>query len=169
MFGTKDIDFNLDVSPFKNLRDLVGQQAASKLLDLARVNTEPFELALFCVQHGERFLFQLKFDAMSGDLMGLLRGGVKSNQVRTVQTGGKLDLIGEYLSRNSNKLFLSGLTRPISKAEFMEKCEEIPLLANLIRVETFYRDSMTQTLNQKTKIGMPVNVLFENEHMQINF
>jgi len=43
------------------------------------------------------------------------------------------------------------------------------LLANLLRVETFFRDSISQTLKQKTKFNSLVTVIYITEHMQINF
>ena len=61
-----------------------------------------------------------------------------------------------------------GMTRPITKEEFIEKMERLPLFTNLIRVETFYRDRIKEnSLTMKKVIKMPVyttvsisNVLF---------
>lgn len=61
--------------------------------------------------------------------------------------------------RNSNKLYLTGLNRPISKDEFLSKIEKIPFFTNLIRVETFVRDRKLSTLVAKTKT-LPVFISF---------
>ncbi len=50
------------------------------------------------------------------------------------------DDLEEYMKRGTNKLYLTGKTRGISKAEFMSKSTEIPFLHDLMRTETFFRD-----------------------------
>lgn len=46
--------------------------------------------------------------------------------------------IPSYLERMSMHLDLSGWFKPISKETFVSRLERIPMLANLMRVETFY-------------------------------
>ena len=61
--------------------------------------------------------------------------------------------------RNSNKLFLSGMNRPISQEEFLQKIEKIPFFTNLIRVETFVRDRSPSELVSKQRT-LPVHITF---------
>jgi hypothetical protein len=48
--------------------------------------------------------------------------------------------IFELFQQSSRKLCLGGLERTIEKPEFISKIEELPLVANLLRAETLYRD-----------------------------
>lgn len=36
LFGTKIVDFNVDVTPYKNLSDLIGAEKSKKLLELTQ-------------------------------------------------------------------------------------------------------------------------------------
>ena len=72
VFGTKTIDFNSDVSPFKQLKDLVGDKKASQMLEIAKKNKNPnaqFKLVLFCMTEGERFSFILNYTNRIGMLV----------------------------------------------------------------------------------------------------
>ena len=51
------------------------------------------------------------------------------------------------------------MEKPITKHEFLSKCENIPFFTTLIRVETFLRDKNLNTLKPKTKF-LPVNITF---------
>lgn len=62
-----------------------------------------------------------------------------------------------YFKKNSNRVFLTGMTAPITKEVFFEKMDQIPLFTNLIRVETFYRDRIKEnSLREKQPIRTPV-------------
>lgn len=83
---------------------------------------------------GERFSFVLKYDNLTGEL-------IENQQKRRTEGGPSAQVsFKSIFERNTNKLNLSGLNRPISKEEFLAKIEKIPFFTNLIRVETFVRD-----------------------------
>ena len=69
VFGTKVIDFNDDVSPFRTLRELVGQQTESKMKKMARQNDDKFKLVLFCTTEGERFSYVVNYHNENGNLV----------------------------------------------------------------------------------------------------
>ena len=69
VFGTKIIDFNNDVSPFRNLQALVGNKKAKKLLHMATKHHEKqFSLVLFSMTEGERFSYILNYSNKNGVL-----------------------------------------------------------------------------------------------------
>ena len=74
-----------------------------------------------------------------------------------------------YFQRNSNRCFLMGMTRPITKEEFIKNMEDIPLFTNLIRVETFYRDRKESTLRAKKRMNVPVFVTFSIANLLFTF
>ena len=51
-----------------------------------------------------------------------------------------VDSISSYFARSKNCLDLKGANKKITKQQFQQKVEEIPMLANFIRVETLFRD-----------------------------
>ena len=59
VFGTKIIDFNPDVSAFKNIRQLIGTEKAEKLLEETLPNAagNKYKVVLFCTVDQERFDF----------------------------------------------------------------------------------------------------------------
>ena len=69
VFGTKIIDFNNDVSPFRNLKDLVGEKKANSMLSVAADHQAKFSLVLFCLTEGERFSFVLNYSNEDGVLL----------------------------------------------------------------------------------------------------
>jgi hypothetical protein len=62
-----------------------------------------------------------------------------------------------------------GMTRPITKEEFISKMEQIPLFTNLIRVETFFRDRKESTLREKKRLNVPVFVTFSTANLLFTF
>ena len=53
--------------------------------------------------------------------------------------------MSDYFERNSRKLYLVGcLNKTIGKEVFIEKMANLPVVSNILRVETFYRDSGMQ-------------------------
>ena len=156
------IDFNPDVSAFKRLGQLIGQQQAEKLIQAtAGQSTEKnrYRLILFCTADGERFNFEINYDNYSGNLLS-------TNEAEVVED---VQDITTYFQRNSNRVFLMGMTRPITKEEFLDKMEQIPLFTNLIRVETFYRDRKESTLREKQRIRLPVFVTFSIANLLFTF
>ena len=130
------IDFNPDVSAFKNLRQVIGTAKAEKLLEATAhhgTETNKYKLALFCTVDQERFNFEVEYDNITGEL-------VQKNLINVVDDPENQKEWMSYFKRNSNRVFLMGMTRPITKDEFFAKMELIPLFTNLIRVETFFRD-----------------------------
>ena len=93
-------------------------------------------MVLFCTADSERFNFEVNYDNYSGNLLS----------TGNADTVNRVSDITTYFKRNSNRAFLIGMTRPITKDEFLSKMELIPLFTNLIRVETFYRDRKESTL-----------------------
>jgi hypothetical protein len=69
LFGTKVVDFNLDVTPYSNLRDLIGKEKAEKLLEATVNNKDAYQLCLFSQLHGERFIYFVNFDNKTGQLI----------------------------------------------------------------------------------------------------
>ena len=61
----------------------------------------------------ERSNFEINYDNYTGDLISTNSAEVVEN-VKDITT---------YFQRNSNRLFLMGMTRPITKEEFLEKME----------------------------------------------
>ena len=150
IFGTKTIDFNSDSSPFRDLQDFVGKTKAASMIKMANTLGQDFKLVLQCKAECERFKFVLNYSKDTGKLLG----NVVSDQFQDKSCG-----FDEIFTRNNNKLFLSGMDRPITKHEFLSKSENIPFFTNLIRVETFLRDKNLNTLKPKTKT-LPVNITF---------
>lgn len=123
------------------------------MLKVAAEHQASFTLVLFCMTEGERFSFVLHYSNENGILLpgsGAHRNNVGTNSSVSFKS---------IMERDCNKLFLSGMTRPISKQEFLEKIEHIPFFTNLIRVETFVRDRQLSTLRPKTPT-LPVFISF---------
>lgn len=87
---------------------------------------------------GRRFKFSVSYDNQTGALLNASYN--HKNLKNKVQTEAPKDIEG-LCSRNLHKLFLmGGVTRIISKDCFIDQLEGMPLISNLLRVETFYRD-----------------------------
>ena len=71
------------------------------------------------------------------------------------------------MERASNKVCLKSINRAISRQEFVEKMENIPLMTNLIRVETFFKDK--SALDRKTRINELTFVTFTTKNLQFVF
>ena len=71
VFGTKIIDFNPDVSAFKNIAQLIGVEAAEKLLQASEpfASGNKYKLVLFCTIDSERFNYEIEYDNTTGDLV----------------------------------------------------------------------------------------------------
>ena len=116
-----------------------------------------YKLVLFCQADSERFTFDVHYSE-KGELKNSDEKGIKSakNDIET------------YFKRNSNRLFLNGVAKPIKKKKFLDKTELIPMFANLLRVETFFRD---RQMNMKRRAGfdLPVVVSCVFESYQVRF
>ena len=135
LFGSKTIDFNQDVTPYRNIKDLIGKDKGNKLLAATKSASKTYSLVLFVHTQDQRFPFTLKFNNQDGSL---IPDHTPSSQMMPAQ--GTKEAFANYFGRMKNCLDLSGGNRRISKSEFMETVEKIPMLANLIRAETLYRD-----------------------------
>lgn len=64
------IDFNPDVSPFKHLKDLVGDKTAKAMLKIANEKErQTYKLVLICSVESEKFSFLLNYRARDGLLV----------------------------------------------------------------------------------------------------
>jgi hypothetical protein len=48
--------------------------------------------------------------------------------------------INSYFDRVGNRLYLLGLNKPITKEQFFKKVAEVPMVIDLLRAETFFKD-----------------------------
>lgn len=71
--------------------------------------------------------------------------------------------------RASNKLSLGSTNVTISKQNFLEKIEEIPLFSNLIRVETFFQDRKQALIQKSMMQDINLNVTFTTGSTQFSF
>jgi hypothetical protein len=139
VFGTKNVDFDRNISCFTNLAKLVGDSVTKELLALSSNSSKQWVMYLMCQRAQQRFSFVVLYDNKSGDLLDagtsvkLLKTNVE-DEIKDPTT------IFELFQQSSRKLCLGGLERTIEKPEFISKIEELPLVANLLRAETLYRD-----------------------------
>lgn len=97
------------------------------------------KIELISLVHGERMRFSVIYDPISLQL-------VASDQIsQNMKNGNLMDTTDSnpmisYCRRISNRLVLQGISKFISKEEFLGKLEQIPLFTNMIRAETFFRD-----------------------------
>ena len=81
-----------------------------------------------------------------------------------------VDSISSYFARSKNCLDLKGANKKITKQQFQQKVEEIPMLANFIRVETLFRDKeIADTIALKTKLQIPIFCTFTLKEYVFNF
>lgn len=156
MFGTKNVDFNFDSSAFKSIDLLI--KKGKKMVEItnkAAKSNYRYRLVLFGQVSGERFMFEVPYDET---------GGLIKNRDLIEK-----DDLDEYLKRNINKLFLQGRSSGISKHEFMQKTESIPFLHDLVRVETFFRDRVQNSLRKKKKLEEEVIVLLNIANLELIF
>lgn len=155
VFGTKVIDFNQSESPFKKLSDLIGVGATTLL---KTTKGGKYKLVFFCQAYSERFTFDVHYS----DQGELTQAGNSENTVT------KVNDIESYFERNSCRLFLNGTDRPISKSEFFDKIESIPMFANLLRVETFFQDRQHEMV-KRTGLSVPLVVTCLQSACQLRF
>jgi hypothetical protein len=127
IFGTKTIDFNLGVTPFLELKDLLGHKETTKLIGLAK--GQNVKIVVFLIIDGEHITFELEYEKNI-----LVKAGTSNKNL----VAGEVVDIKTYLMRNSCRLLMGGQRNIVSKSDFLLKLNEIPMLANLIRAETFY-------------------------------
>lgn len=127
IFGTKMIDFNLDVTPFREFKDLLSYKEATYLLNQTKAITVKVVIQL--IIDGEHIAFELEYEKNQ-----LVRAATQNQN--TVST--EVVDIRTYLMRNSCRLLMGGERKIISKNELIQKLNDIPMLANLIRAETLY-------------------------------
>lgn len=164
LFGTKVVDFNLDVTPYSNMRNLIGKDKAEKLLEATANTKDAYQLCLFSSLHGERFIYIVNFDNQTGQLIST--GSLDDKSMNTFD----VDSISSYFSRSKNCLDLQGANKKITKQQFQQKVEEIPMLANFIRVETLFRDKeVADTISFKTKLKIPIFCTFTLQEYVFNF
>jgi hypothetical protein len=143
LFGTKVVDFNPNVTPYSDLEKLMGAKISSKLLALARKSKKAYSLVLFAHVQGQRFTKTIDFDNATGKLIATISKPIMS--------------FSDYFILNRNCFNLQGRESLISKQEFRDAVDRIPLLANFIRAETLYRDSgLTSTCEEKTAVDEKV-------------
>lgn len=119
-----------------------------------------YHLALFCVSDGERFTFEIHYDP-KGNLTGVKDSReVKSAEVQNIRN---------YFDRISNRLYLVGLSKPISKELFLSKIEGLPFLNDLVRVETFNTDLTYGELRKRKMLLTPVVVSYHVKGIQLTF
>jgi len=150
MFGNKIVDFNFDSSAFKNIDSIVKGLTRNGML-----MGDKRRLVLFCQVQGEKFEFEVPFNR-------------EGNLIQNRELIEKDD-IDEYLRRHTNKLFLTGKSKGITKEEFMRETEEIPYMNDLIRQETLFRDRILEKHRPKTKIKQDIVVLLNIEEALIIF
>ena len=67
-------------------------------------------------------MFEVKFeDSVNAQIAGAVQSGSKQTNIKQSETT-KLNPVANYLSRNANKLILNGLSKPLSKSDFVERC-----------------------------------------------
>lgn len=143
MFGNKLLDFNFDSSPFKQIGTLI--RRGGELAEMTKRFAGTYRLVISYMVSGERYRFEVRYDT--------------NGRLSASQDLGEKDDLDEYLKRNINKLYLSGRSKGISKAEFIEKTVQIPFLHDLLRVETLYRDRLQSTLHKKKKLSKELVIL----------
>lgn len=84
------------------MADLIGD-GASTLLKITK--DKGYKLVLFCQDYSERFTFDVHYSE-KGEL--IFAGKTESTQ-------SKISDIESYFEKNSSRLFLNGVTRPITK------------------------------------------------------
>lgn len=120
-----------------------------------------YKLVLFCQANSERFTFDVHYSD-SGELTN------RKGSEKLLPFNGSKNDIETYFRRNSDRLFLNGVTRPITKKKFLDKIEQIPMFANLLRVETFFRDRGLE-MKKRAGLSIPLAVSCVFEWFQIRF
>lgn len=135
------------------------------LTELANKTGYDYKIVLFCSADDEIFKFEIQYDIKSGELM-------KTTQSRTStlsQTAHKESAsYRNFIKVNKERLNLQNINRPVSRDEFLEKVNDIPLFTNLIRVETFYRDIKYVGLKPKVPT-VPITIFFTVKRITVFF
>lgn len=87
------------------------------------------KIVVFLIIDGEHITFELEYEKNILVKAGTLNKNLVAGEVVDIKT---------YLMRNSCRLLMGGQRNIVSKSDFLLKLNEIPMLANLIRAETFY-------------------------------
>ena len=119
-----------------------------------------YKLVLFCQANSERFTFDIHYSD-DGQLINTDRDKKK------IFESNKND-VETYFERNSSRLFLNGVVQPIKKQDFLNKTEFIPMFANLLRVETFFRDRQIE-MKRRAGFSVPIVVACVFDSCQVRF
>lgn len=112
---------------------------------------------LFCQNKGERFIHTVNYDNTSGQL--------KKPPASAISKEEKTDLT-HLLMRDTHKVYLNGVNRQISKPEFLQKIDRIPMFTNLLRAETLFQDWNISLLKQQKPLNKRVIVFLVSSEIQ---